>query len=151
MKLETEDQAPDGFFHHHTNLKKLERQLFAHIRELGDLRNLSGLEQVLYCVLADELDDDLALDLSRILVTQAVERVLHDPLRDVTSVPHGISRAERFAAFFEEGCPFCKAKVDLAPPDPEVDDDCSCCDMLVRNWRAKHADALRQFRPPSRS
>jgi hypothetical protein len=145
MKLEDEDQFSGGFFRHHSTLMKLERQLFAHVRELGDLRTLSGLEQVLYCVLADELDEDLALDLSRMLVTHAVERVIHDCGRDITSVPHGISRAERFAAFFEQGCPFCEAKVDLAPAEPEPDDDCACCAMLVRDWRAQHADALRRF------
>src|SRR3954468_22277592 len=101
MKLEDADQFSNGFFHHHTTLMKLERQLFAHVRELGDLRTLSGLEQVLYCVLADELDEDLALDLSRMLVAQAVERVIHDPERGVSSVPRGISLAERLAAFFE--------------------------------------------------
>jgi hypothetical protein len=144
MKLEDEDQFPHGSFHHDTTLMRLERQLFAHIRELGDLRRLSGLEQIAYGVLADELDEDLALDISRLLVTQAVERVIHDDERDITSVPHGISRAERFAAFFEEGCPFCEAKVDLEPAEPEPDDDCACCAMVVREWRAQHADALRR-------
>jgi len=137
MKLENEDQFPDGFFRHHS-------KLFAHVRELGDLSALSGLEEMLYCVLVDTLDEDLALDLSRILVTHAVERVIHDPERDISSVPHGISRAERFAAFFEEGCPFCEAKFDVAPPEPP-DDDCACCAMVVREWRAQHADALRRF------
>ena len=145
MKFEDEEQLPDGLFQYHATLRRLERQLFAHVRELGDLRTLSGLEQVVYCVLAAELDEDLALDLSRILVTHAVERVIHDPDRDVSSVPHGISRAERFAAFFEEGCPLCESKVDLAPAEPEPDDDCACCAMLVREWRAQHPDALRRF------
>jgi len=144
MKLQDEDDA-GGLFHHHKLLMKLERQLFAHVRELGDLRTLSGFEEVLYCVLLDALDETLALDLSRMLVTHAVERVLHDPLRNITTVPHGISRAERMAAFFEQGCPFCEAKVDLAPAEPEPDDDCPCCEMLVREWRGEHADALRKF------
>lgn len=145
MKLEDDESCPDGLFHNHATLKKLERQLFAHVRELGDLRTLSGLEQVLYCELSDEIDEDLALDLSRLLVTLAVERAIRDPARDISSVPHGISRAERFAAFFEQGCPFCESKVDLAPVESEPDDDCECCAMLVRDWRAQHADALRRF------
>jgi hypothetical protein len=146
MKLDHDDEGPDGSFRHHALLKKLERQLFAHVRELGDLRNLSGLEQVVFEVLADELGQILAMDLSRILVAHAVERVIHDPGRDISSVPHGISRAERFAAFFEAGCPFCEAKVDLEPEaEADVEDDCPCCDMLVREWRAEHAAALRQF------
>ncbi len=145
MKLEHEDLFSDGSFRQHGMLKKLERQLFAHIRELGDLRKLSAMEEVLYCVLSDEIDENLALDLSQIMVTQAAERVIRDHARDFTSVPHGISRAERFAAFFEPDCPFCKAKIDLAPAEPEPDDDCSCCEMLVREWRAQHADALRRF------
>jgi hypothetical protein len=147
MKLAHENEIYDGYFQQHTALKEIERQLFAHVRELGDLRRLSGLEQVLYCVLVDFIDEHLALDLSRMLVTQAVERVIHDPERDISSVPHGISRAERFAAFFEPGCPFCEAKVDLVEPEPEPDDDCECCAMLVREWRAEHADALRKFKP----
>lgn len=145
MKLEHEDVYPDGFFRYHRTLRTLERQVFAHVRELGDLRTLSGLEQVLYGALVDELGEDLALDLSRTLVTHAVERVVHDDARDISSVPDGISRAERFAAFFEQGCPFCEARVDLAPAEPEHDDDCACCAMLVREWRAQHADALRRF------
>jgi hypothetical protein len=149
MKLEHE--APDGLFVHHAKLKQLERQLFAHAREVGDLRNLSAMEQVLYCVLSDEIDEELALDLSRVLVIRAVEHVLHDPERDITSVPHGISRAERMAAFFEEGCPFCEARVDRVEEIEDVD-DCECCTMLVREWRAKHADALHRYsRPPSRA
>jgi hypothetical protein len=146
MNLENNDDAGPGFFRHHSKLKELERQLFAHVREVGDLRNLGGLEQVLYCVLADEIDEELALDLSRMLVTHAVERVIHDECRDITSVPHGISRAERIAAFFEVGCPFCESKVDAEViEEPEADEDCTCCAMLVREWRAEHADALRQF------
>ena len=144
MNLEHEDQFPDGFFQHHSTLKKLERQLFAHIRELGDLGTLTGFEQVLYCVLVDTLDEELALDLSGILVTHAVERVIHHPERDISSVPHGISRAEHFAAYFEEGCPFCEAKLELVPPE-QPDDDCACCAMVVREWRAQHAEALRRF------
>lgn len=154
MKFADEDEFT-GRFRHHGTLEKLERQLFAHVLELGNLRNLSGLEQVLYEVLSDTIDDELAMDLSRIMVAQAVEDVVRDPLRDMSSVPHGISRAERFAAFFEKGCPFCESRVDLSPVEDEaIDDDCECCAMMVRDWRAEHAEALHTFRdrkPPARS
>lgn len=149
MKLDNDDQFSGSLFHQHTKLVTLERQLFMHVRELGDLRNLAGLEQVLYCVLAEQMNDDLAMDLSRVMVMHAVEDVVRDPLRGITSVPHGISRAERFAAYFEEGCPFCRSKVDLQPVEEEPDDDCECCAMLVREWRAEHAQALRRFKPVS--
>ena len=142
-----DEAAFTGQFRHHRKLEKLERQLFAHVLELGDLRNLSGLEQVLYEVLSDELDEMLAMDLGAIMVAQAVEDVVRDPLRNMTSVPHGISRAERFAAFFEKDCPFCESRVDLSPVEDEaLDDDCECCAMMVRDWRAQHAEALRAFR-----
>ncbi len=148
MKFADEDEFT-GRFRQHRKLETLERQLFAHVLELGNLRNLSGLEQVLYEVLSDELGDELAMDLSRIMVAQAVEDVVRDPLRDMSSVPHGISRAERFAAFFEKDCPFCESRVDLSPvEDEQVDDDCECCAMMVRDWRKEHAAALRTFRAP---
>ncbi len=151
MKFADEDEFT-GRFRHHRKLEKLERQLFAHVLELGNLRNLSGLEQVLYEVLSDEIDEELAMDLSRIMVAQAVEDVVRDPLRDMSSVPHGISRAERFAAFFEKDCPFCESRVDLSPVEDEpVEDDCECCAMMVRDWRKEHAAALRTFRDPKAS
>ncbi len=148
MKLVDDDEFT-GRFRQHEKLTKLERQLFAHVLELGDLRNLSGLEQVLYEVLSDDIDDPLAMDLSRIMVEQAVEDVVRDPLRNVSNVPHGISRAERFAAYFEQDCPFCESRVDLSPlSDEEIDEDGECCTMLAREWRAEHAEALRAFRAP---
>lgn len=147
MKL---DDEFTGRFRFHQKLNTLERQLFAHVRELGDLRNIGGLEQVLYEELSENYGHDLAMDLSNIMVAQAVEDVVRDPLRDITNVPHGISRAERFAAFFEKGCPFCESRVDLSPVSEEpVDGDCECCAMMVRDWRAEHAEALRGFKPPS--
>jgi hypothetical protein len=159
MKLDFQDDDDDvaadgsGLFRYHHKLMQLERRLFAHVREVGDLRALSAMEQVLYGELCDELDNELALDLSRILVARVVERVIDDPERDISSVPHGISRAERMAAFFEPDCPFCRAKVDLVEPEPSDEDlDCECCAMTVREWRDKHADALRQFaRPETRA
>jgi hypothetical protein len=151
MKLVDDDEFT-GRFRQHEKLTKLERQLFAHVVELGDLRNLSGLYQVTYEVLSDDIDDPLAMDLSRIMVAQAVEDVVRDPMRDMSNVPHGISRAERFAAYFEQDCPFCESRVDLSPvSDEEVDEDCECCAMLVRDWRAEHAEALRTFRDPKAS
>lgn len=148
MKL-ADDIEFHGRFQSHKLLAKLERQLFAHVTELGNLRNLSGLEQVLVDVLSDEIGLHLAIDLCRIMTAQAVEDVVRDPCRDMSSVPHGISRAERFAAFFEKDCPFCESKVDLAPDEDEVvDEDCECCKMMVTEWRAQHADALRTFRHP---
>lgn len=148
--MKTNEEFTAGRFVHHKELEQLERQLYMHVRELGDLRNLGGLEQVLYEELTDKFECDLALDLSRIMVAQAVEDVVRDPLRDITNVPHGISRAERFAAFFEKDCPFCESRVDLSPVSEEpIDDDCECCAMMVRDWRAEHADALRAFKTPS--
>jgi hypothetical protein len=155
MKLDVDagddddDYAPRGLFRFHPKLIELERQLFAHVHSMGDLRTLSGYEEVLFCILSDLMDHELALDLSRILVTHAVERVIHDPDRDISSVPHGISRAERAAAFFEVGCRFCEARLSIeASAEPDEDEDCECCSMLVREWRATHADALRQFHRP---
>jgi hypothetical protein len=90
------------------------------------------------------MDSDLAMDLSRILVTPDSRARDHDEERSISSVPHGISRADVLAAFFDEGCPFCEGKVDVVE-ESEPDEDCECCAMLVREWRAEHADALRRF------
>jgi len=99
----------------------------------------------------------LALDLSRVLVTQVLEQIVRDPGRGCDSVPYGISKAERFAAAYEEGCPFCEMEAAAGAADParagrdanDDDDDhgedCACCDMLVQEWRARHAEALRRF------
>jgi hypothetical protein len=152
MKLDRDDDGPEGLFCFDARLSALERQLFAHVRDAGDLRTLSGFEQVLFCVLAHELDEELALDLSRLLVTHTAERVIHDPASDMSNVPHGISRAERAAALFEVGCPFCEARESIdasAGRDDEAEDDCECCVMLVREWRATHADALRKYARPA--
>jgi hypothetical protein len=147
MKLDVEYEEFEGLFRDHKRMKELERQLFAHVREARDLRVLSGLEQVLYCVLSEEIDDNLAMDLCRVMVARAAEDVIRDPARDMTTVPHGISRAERIAAFYEDDCVFCEAKVNVLE-DEEVDDDCECCRAMVREWRAKHAVALARYRPP---
>lgn len=145
MKLDDEDRYPEGLFRHHATLGKLERQLAGHLRMFGNLERLSGFEEVLGCLLSDEMSFDLALDLSRLVVTRAVERVLHDPWRNVTTIPYGVSRAERFAAYYEDDCPFCKAKLDLHDLEPAHEDDCSCCQSLVRDWRKQHAEALRRL------
>ena len=154
MKFADEDEFT-GRFRHHGTLEKLERQLFAHVLELGNRTAPARAPRGCAEVLSDTIDDELAMDLSRIMVAQTVEDVVRDPLRDMSSVPHGISRAERFAAFFEKDCPFCESRVDLSPVEDEaIDADCECCAMMVRDWRAEHAEALHAFRdrkPPARS
>lgn len=159
----------DKQFGQHAGLGQLEDQLVEHVRAAIDFQRLAGFEQHAFELLVrdEELPEPLALDLSQLLVRQALEAVIRHPMH-ATSVPFGVSKAEQFAAAFEDDCPFCALEAEVRAraveqgrnpdrpyddddgddndgDDDDHDDDCPCCAMLVAEWRAENADALRRF------
>lgn len=119
--------------------------LYNHVMELLDCDALSRLEQELWSVLdlAGIEDEDGAIATK--MIRDAILRLADDPMRHVSDVPYGITKAEAKAAAFDDGCPFCVIEA-ARPPDVVADDhvegECECCDMMAREWRAEHADAL---------
>jgi hypothetical protein len=142
-------------------LCELESQVYGHVLDAIDFDALNGLEQQLYCLLTDrELDEDVALDLSKLVISRALERAADDPARYVRfGPPDGVTEAEAKAVAFDETCPFCVAEADAeerakarAAEDGQAggahghgaNEPCPLCDDLVRRWRAEHADTLRK-------
>ena len=119
--------------------------LYNHVLEAIDFDALSDLEQTLWSVLGAAGIEDKIGDLSTRMMREALLRIADDPDRNVTTVPSGITKAEAKAAAFDDGCPFCVSEA-ARPPPPEMPDhvagECECCDMMARDWRAEHADAL---------
>ncbi len=139
-------------FGSHMTLGELEHQLYGHVLDAIDFGALGGLEQHLYGLLCDmELDDDLALDLSKLVISRALERAVEDNARYCNfGAPDGVPEAEAKAVAFEESCPFCVLDAEEAkylaehPPGEEHGESCACCEDMVRMWRDQHADTLRK-------
>lgn len=127
---------------------------YNHVLEALDLAALDGLEQELWSVLdAAGIHDEVG-DISSKIVRDAIIRLADDPMRHISTVPYGITKAEAKAAAFDDGCPFCVLEAARPAPSPEDEHalgDCDCCDMLARDWRAEHAEALARagIAPPS--
>lgn len=127
---------------------------YNHVVEALDLGALDALEQELWSVLDSAGIDDETGAISSKIVRDAIIRLADDPMRHISTVPYGITKAEAKAAAFDDGCPFCVLEAARPAPSPEdehVEGDCDCCDMLAREWRAEHADALARagLAPPS--
>ncbi len=132
------------------DLAALEAQLYGHVLDCIDFGALYGLEQLLWHLVdklglgALDLDDRL----SKWMIRRAIVRAAHDPSTAFTDVPFGITKDEAKAARFDPECPFCRYE-DEHPREQESEhhhtgDDCPLCDDLAREWREKHADALRR-------
>ncbi len=132
------------------DLAALEEQLYEHVVDCIDFGALSGLEQLLW-----HLVDQLGLgrldeegDLSKQLIRRALVRAAYDPTTAFSNVPYGITKEEEKAAKFDPECPFCQYEAEHPrEQDAEHDHDdepCSLCDEMAREWREKHAEALRR-------
>ena len=151
--MKTEEDVEDlagPLFSSHERLAKLERQLYGHVREAIDFERLHCFEQHLWSVMKNRfsISETLAFDLASQMIERAIARAAYDPVRHgITTVPLGITEAERKAVAFEDDCSICKvlAKLEAKPPEPEVDEEgepCPCCDIMAAEWREKHAEAL---------
>ena len=132
------------------DLAALEEQLYGHVLDCIDFDALNGLEQLLWH-LVDKLglgDLDLEGGLSTWMIRRAIVRAAHDPTTTFSEAPFGITKAEAKAARFDAECPFCRYE-DEHPREAEDeqehgDEPCPLCDDMAREWRDKHADALRR-------
>jgi hypothetical protein len=132
------------------DLAALEEQLYGHVLDCIDFDALNGLEQLLWH-LVDKLglgDLDLEDHLSSWLIRRAIVRAAYDPATSFTDVPYGITKAEAKAARFDPECPFCRYEDEHPREEDDEhehdDDSCSLCDDMAREWREKHAAALRR-------
>jgi hypothetical protein len=134
------------------DLAALEEQLYGHVVDCIDFDTLFGLEQLLWHYV-DKLGlGELELDdgLSHWMIRRAIIRAAHDPSTSFSDVPFGITKSEEKAAKFDADCPFCQYEAEH-PREQEKDgehdhdgDACPLCDDMAREWREKHADALRR-------
>lgn len=119
--------------------------LYDHVLEAIDLDALSNVEQMLWSVLgAAGVVDDTG-DLAARMMRDAILRLANDAGRNISSVPPGVTKAEAKAVAFDDGCPFCV--LEAAQPAPSeatdhVEDECECCDLMAREWRAENSEAL---------
>lgn len=161
MKSEDLPEHLDApLFTSHKKLVELERQLYGHVIEAVDWDLLHAFDEYLYTVLRKRnIGHDLAVDIAAQLIERSLHRAADEQVRfALSSVPFGITDAERRAAAFEDGCPFCDyeakvaeqavkdaAKAAARPPsegDEEDGDCCPLCDDMAAEWREKHAEAL---------
>ena len=144
-------------FVHNRTLRDLEQKLYGHVLDAIDFGVIGGLETQLYGLLCDlEIDDELALDLSKLVISRALERAIEDTSRYCNfGAPEGVSKAEVRAVAFDESCVFCVAEAADAAYASENPDDgedhghgetesCALCDDLVRMWRKQNAEKLRK-------
>jgi len=142
------------FFSSHKELAELEAQLYGHVLRAIDFDELNSLEQHVCMILGDEyeLDDDLALDLGKQVMSRALHQVANDHIRRVMDIgaPDGITDEEKAAVAFDDTCPFCAfdrqqaealAKHAASGQKEEV---CECCEMLREEWREQHAAVLKK-------
>lgn len=135
-------------------LSVLEERLYKHVVDCIDFDALFGLEQLLWHAVErlghGALDNETGL--SHRLIERALTRAALDPWNAFKDVPFGITKAEERAVRFDRECLFCKYEeqaADDAAPEKEHDhggDACSLCDAVARDWRAQHADKLREAR-----
>ncbi len=138
-------------FLHDIELSELERHVHEHVFQTINFGALGGIEEQLFSLLTErDIPDQVALDLSKLMVTRAIERTCDDAGRYMTSVPYGITEAERKAVEFDDDCPFCEAEAHTAAyvkahaGEQRVEEPCGCCDDVADSWRAKHAETLRK-------
>jgi hypothetical protein len=118
--------------------------VYNHVVGAIDFDAMYRFEQILHGLL-DEVGIQDDGDLAEMIVRDAIVRAASDPDRHVSHVPFGITRAEEAAVAFDPGCPLCVLEA-ARPPEAEAPDhvegECECCDMMAREWRVEHADAL---------
>ena len=128
----------------------LEEQLYEHVVECIDFDALFGLEQLLWHLVdklgLGRLDEESGL--SKQLIRRALVRAAYDPSTAFSDVPFGITKEEEKAVKFDPGCPFCRYEAEH-PREPKAEHDhedecCPLCDDMAREWREKHAEALKR-------
>ena len=138
--------------------RRLAKELYARERKIGalvdcaydhvfdaiDFDAMFRFEHILIGLLGELGIEDSNGDLAETIVRDAIVRAASDPDRHVSHVPFGISKAEAAAAAFDPECPLCVLEA-ARPAEPEPDHlegECTCCDMMARDWRAENAEAL---------
>jgi hypothetical protein len=132
------------------DLAALEEQLYEHVVECIDFDALFGLEQLLWHLVdklgLGRLDDESRL--SKQLIRRALVRAAYDPTTSFTDVPHGITKEEEKAVKLDPECRFCQYEAEhpreQADGHEHEDESCSLCDEMAREWREKHAEALKR-------
>jgi hypothetical protein len=118
---------------------------YKHVVEAIDFDAIYRFEQILIGLLGEVGIHDEDGELAETIIRDAIVRAANDPDRDISDVPFGITKAEAAAVAFDPSCPICVLEA-ARPPESEapdhVDGECECCDMMARDWRAEHAEAL---------
>lgn len=134
------------------SLAELTASLYNHVLEAIDFGALYTFEQLLWSLLPEQGVDDEDGEIASTMIRDAIIKAASDPMRNVSTVPYGVTKEEEKAVAFDENCFFCVYEAaNPSEDDTYQDGECGCCDAMARDWREEHAHVLsrRGVRPPA--
>ncbi len=145
-------KSPDPMPAIPASLEELTDSLYNHVLETIDFGAIHRFEQLLWSLLPELGIHDEEGEVAAKMIKDAIVKAASDPMRNVSTVPYGVTEEEEKAVKFDDGCFFCVYE-DNNPREENryVDGECACCDMMAREWRKQHAAVLdkRGVRPPA--